>query len=49
MSLKTQETIIILCALIAIGFGIYNVKRILSIQISKATGAGYSDLEMDSL
>jgi hypothetical protein len=40
-SLKTQETIIIFCAIIAIGFGIYNVKSILAVHISKATGAGY--------
>lgn len=48
-SLKTQETLIILCALIAIGFGIYNVKTIMAVHISKATGDGYNDLEMDSL
>lgn len=48
-SLKTQETLIILCALLAIGFGIYNVKTIMAVHISKATGDGYNDLEMDSL
>jgi hypothetical protein len=51
LSLKTQEAIIIFCALVAILFGAYNVHKIMAIHISKNTNgsAGYNDLELDSL
>lgn len=51
LSLKTQETIIIFCALVAVLFGAYNVQRIMAIHVSKNTtgSAGYNDLELDSL
>lgn len=51
LSLKTQETIIIFCAVVAVLFGAYNVHRIMAIHVSKnASGsAGYNDLELDSL
>ena len=51
LSLKTQEAIIIICALIAVFFGVYNVQKIMAVHISKNTngGAGYNDLELDNL
>jgi len=50
-SLKTQESIIIFCAIVAIGFGIYNVQKIMAVHISKSSGESYEKMaqEMDTL
>lgn len=49
LSLKAQEFLIIFCALVAIGFGAYNVKSILDVKMEKQSTQQYRDLEMDEL